>query len=90
VERGTRAKATGADNLVPLGREREREHAGKGTAADRWNPPVRQCGRVAWLRRAGPARLLWLFLFPWNFYLLFHFFFSRVFNSNSNQVSNSN
>jgi hypothetical protein len=71
-------------------REGESEHAGKGTATDRWCPPVRRRGRAAWLGRSGPAGLLCLFLFPWIFYLLFHFFFSRVSNSNSNQVSNSN
>jgi hypothetical protein len=65
--KGTRARATGADNPAPLGRERERERAGKETAADRWNPPVRRRGRAAWPGRAGPVGLLWLFLFPWNF-----------------------
>jgi hypothetical protein len=64
IEKGARARATDADNLVPLGRERERERVGKETAADRWNPPVRRRGRAAWLGRAGPVGLLWLFLFP--------------------------
>jgi hypothetical protein len=45
-------------------REGESEHAGKETAADRWNPPVRRHGRVARLGRAGLVGLLWLFLFP--------------------------
>jgi hypothetical protein len=34
-------------------REGERERAGKETAADRWNPPVRRRGRATWLGRAG-------------------------------------
>jgi hypothetical protein len=66
-ERNAQARATGADNPTPLGRGRKRECAGKETAADRWNPPVRRRWRVAWLGRAWPARLLWVFLFPWNF-----------------------
>jgi hypothetical protein len=45
-------------------REGESERSGKGTAADRWNRPVRRRGRVAWLGRAGPVGLLWYFLFP--------------------------
>jgi hypothetical protein len=85
-ERNAQARATGADNLAPLGRGRERVSArGKGTTADRWNPPVRRRR----LDRARPAGLLCLFLFRSIFYLLFHFFFSRVSNSNSNQISNS-
>jgi hypothetical protein len=58
-------KATSADSPTPLGREREgeRERAGKGTAADRWSPPVRRRGHAAWLGRAGPAGLLWPFHF---------------------------
>jgi hypothetical protein len=49
-------------------RERERERAGEKAAADRWIPPVRRCGRAAWLGRAG---LLGCFSF---------FFFSRFSN----------
>jgi hypothetical protein len=37
-ERSARAKATGADNPPHWA---ERECAGKETAADRWNPPVK-------------------------------------------------
>jgi hypothetical protein len=48
-------------------RGRERERAGKETAADRWNPLFRRRGHAAWLGRARPVGLLWLFLFPWNF-----------------------
>jgi hypothetical protein len=49
IEKGPKARAIGADNLAPLGRERERESEGKETATDRWNPPVRRRGRAAWL-----------------------------------------
>jgi hypothetical protein len=44
--------------------ERGRESTGKETATDRWHPPVRRRGCAAWLGRAGPIGLLWLFLFP--------------------------
>jgi hypothetical protein len=64
-ERG--GEATGADKLAPLGREREGEMHGAETAADKWRPPVRQRRRAARLGRAGPAKLLCLFLFLWIF-----------------------
>jgi hypothetical protein len=48
-------------------REGESGRAGKETTADRWSPPLRRHGRAAWLGRARPAGLLWLFLFPWIF-----------------------
>jgi hypothetical protein len=89
-KRGTQAKGTGADNLAPLGSERERE----GCGAD-WR---RQAGsacqeRKARGRAARPCGLVWAklaFSFFLNFLIAFPFLFSRVFNSNSNQVSNSN
>jgi hypothetical protein len=77
--RGVRGRRQPAPTAQPHWAERGRERAGKGAR-----------GREAWLGRVGSAGLLWLFPFSWNFYLLFHFLFSRVFNSNSNQVSNSN
>jgi hypothetical protein len=39
---------------------------------------------------SGPTGPNWLFLFSRDFPIAFLFIFSRVFNSNSNQVSNSN
>jgi hypothetical protein len=73
-------------------RERERERE-------------RERGRAGWRRQAGPACQAprargaglngptWVelaFLFSREFLIAFLFIFSRVFNSNSNQVSNSN
>jgi hypothetical protein len=46
IGKSARARATGADNSVPLGREWERERVGKETAANRWNPPVKRRGRT--------------------------------------------
>jgi hypothetical protein len=43
--------------------------------------------------RAGPAGLarpIWLFSFSLEFLMLYYFIFPRIFNSNSNQDSNSN
>jgi hypothetical protein len=65
-ERGARSEENGADTLAPLGseRERERESAGEGVSADRWNPPVRRRGRAG--TRPGWAGLdqNGFFLFP--------------------------
>jgi hypothetical protein len=62
---------------------------GEGVAADRWIPPVRRRGRAG--ARPGWAELGSLpFSFFLNFLIAFPFLFSRVFNSNSIQVSNSN
>jgi hypothetical protein len=84
--KGERARATGADNPAPLGTERERERAGKETIAD-----------SAGARARGPAGPSWAgwailgFSISLKFLIAFPFlFFSRVFNLNSNQVSNSN
>jgi hypothetical protein len=60
--------------------------------ADRRGPPVKQ-GRAGARSRAGLNGLPWAELtFPifLEFLLPFIFIFSRVFNSNANQVSNSN
>jgi hypothetical protein len=88
---GARARATGVDTLAPLcrGRERGRESARVRTQAvtGRCGPPVKRRKRVrpGW---ASSAELR--FPFFSEFLIAFHFVFSRVFNSNSNQVSNSN
>jgi hypothetical protein len=87
------ADEVGADRSAPLGSGREREESVRVRAGtDRWGPPFR--GRRA---RAGglsgsswAAQAEWLFLFLGIFQLLFFFIFYRVFNSNSNQISNSN
>jgi hypothetical protein len=60
--------------------ERERERAGEKAAADRWIPPVRRRGRVAWLGRAGLLGCF-SFFFSLDFRILFLFLFSRVSNS---------
>jgi hypothetical protein len=88
-ERGSeRAKETGTDKSVPLGSERARERGSSGLC--------RQAGPAYQAKRARGRGLNWL---PWaelafpiflEFLMPFLFIFSRVFNSNSNQVSNSN
>jgi hypothetical protein len=84
-----RARAT-----APTGRShgaaREREREGARACTDRRDPPIRHRDTSA---RAGLDGLPWAELaFPifLEFLLPFLFIFSRVFNSNSNQVSNSN
>jgi hypothetical protein len=57
------------------------ERAGKGTTADRWRPHVMRRG-ADWAALA--------FSFSLDFLIAFPFLLSRVFNPNSNQVSNSN
>jgi hypothetical protein len=89
-KKGVRARASGADRTAPLGRGRGGGSArGEKTAAERWNPLIRRHGRVAWLGRAGPVWAELVFSFSREFLIAFLFIFSRVFNSNSNQVSNS-
>jgi hypothetical protein len=63
---GACAKETGADRSAPLGSERERGSEFMDAAvADRWDPPVRRCGRarVDWLGWAGLAEPNSVFLF---------------------------
>jgi hypothetical protein len=60
--------------------------AGLETATDRWRPPVRRRGRTGWLGRLD----CFAFFFFSEFSNAFPFLFSRVFNPNSIQVSNSN
>jgi hypothetical protein len=91
-------KRAWARATAPTGRShravRERGREGARVCANRRDPPVRH--RDAWARaraRAGLNGLPWAELaFPifLEFLLRFLFIFSRVFNSNSNRVSNSN
>jgi hypothetical protein len=82
-----RARAT-----APIGRShgttRERGREDARVCADRRGPPVRHRDTRARLNGLPWAELAFpIFL---EFLLPFLFIFSRVFNSNSNQVSNSN
>jgi hypothetical protein len=80
-EEGRTSEETGADISTPLGQ----------SAVDRWGPLVRAARARA--RAAGPGWLVWArmaFSFFLNFLIAFPFLFSRVFNPNSIQVSNSN
>jgi hypothetical protein len=82
----------GVDRPGPRGSERERGGERRaGVGADRRGPPVRHRGRAG--TGAGLSGPTWAELgFPFSreFLIAFLFIFSRVFNSNSNQVSNSN
>jgi hypothetical protein len=75
-------------------RERERERGREGWR--RQAGPVCQAPRARGCRRArraglnGPTWAEIAFPFSREFLIAFLFIFSRVFNSNSNQVSNSN
>jgi hypothetical protein len=86
-EKRARVREDGADKPGPRGSEREREGAQVG--ADRWGPPVRH-PRARGHGLSGPTWAELAFLFSKEFLITFLFIFSRVFNSNSNQVSNSN
>jgi hypothetical protein len=91
-EEGRAGEETGADNSAPLCSERE----GGKRAWD--NLPLTGGARLsgaagARARAAGPGGLVWArmdFSFFLNFLISFPFLFSRVFNPNSFQVSNSN
>jgi hypothetical protein len=93
-------KRAWARATAPTGRShgaaRERGREGAWVCADRRGPPVRHRDTRAQARaraRAGLNGLPWAELaFPifLEFLLPFLLIFSRVFNSNSNQVSNSN
>jgi hypothetical protein len=84
-EEGRAGEETGADSLAPLGRERVRE----GTRA-------RELPLIGGTHLSGGAGArpgwaeLGCFSFFLNFLIAFPFLFSRVFISNSIQVSNSN
>jgi hypothetical protein len=97
-ETSARARETTSTGLAH-GAARERERGRAGVGADRRSPPVRHRGRAGADARARArvgARLngtTWAELgFPFSreFLIAFLFIFSRFFNSNSNQVSNSN
>jgi hypothetical protein len=88
--RGRAGEEIGADSLAPLGSEREREGA-----RERKLPLT--CGshlsggagaRPGWAELGRWAALP--FSFSLDFPIAFPFLFSRVFNPNSIQVSNSN
>jgi hypothetical protein len=92
VRDGARAEEIDVDKSSPLGSEREWESACARTRAvtGRWGPPIRLRGRARSL--AGPSWAGWAelsFPFFFEFIIAFLFIFSRVYNSNSNQVSNS-
>jgi hypothetical protein len=74
--------------LWPTGhRERGRGHA--QACADRRGPPVRHTGRAgasAWAGLSGPTYAEMAFSISREFLIVFLFIFSRVFNSNSNQI----
>jgi hypothetical protein len=94
-ERSERAgERNGTDRPGPRGSERERGERGRvGVGADRRGRPVRHRGRAgarAWAGLSGPVWDEIGFPFSREFLIAFLFIFSRVFNSNSNQVSNSN
>jgi hypothetical protein len=80
----------GADKPGPRGSERERERGREGArvGADWRGPPIRHRRRVG-ARGAGLSGPTWAelgFLFSREFLIAFLFIFSRVFNSNSNQI----
>jgi hypothetical protein len=94
-ERGREGARVGVDKPGPRGSERERErgHAGWRRHAGPTCHAPRARGRGRARRGAGLNGLTWAelaFLFSREFLITFLFVFSRVFNSNSNQVSNSN
>jgi hypothetical protein len=94
-ERGSgRAQGKQRRHLGPTEqRERERGSERARVGADRRDPPVRHRGRAgagAWPGLIGLAWAEMAFSFFLEFLLPFLFIFSRFFNSNSNQVSNSN
>jgi hypothetical protein len=79
----------GADRPGPRVSEREGERGRAGVGADRRGPPVRHRVRAR-ARLSGPVWAEIGFPFSREFLIAFLFIFSRVFNSNSNQVSISN
>jgi hypothetical protein len=90
-EKRARVREDGADKLGPRGSERERGREGALVGADRRGPPFRHRGCTrAGAGLSGPTWAEIGFPFSMDFLIVFLFIFSRVFNSNSNQVSNSN
>jgi hypothetical protein len=87
-ESGGHARRTAPTNLAH-GAARERGREGAWIGADRRDPPVRHRGRAG-LGLMGRLGLNWLFYFSRELLIVFLFIFSRVFNSNSNQVLTSN
>jgi hypothetical protein len=82
-------KGTSADRSSPQGNERERGREGALVGVDRRGPPVRHrggAGARARARLSGPVWAEFGFPFSRDFLIAFLFIFSRVFNSNSNQV----
>jgi hypothetical protein len=82
-----------ARELAPIGLAHRTEREGERRArdgADRRDPPVRQRGRKGASARAGWAKWAALGRITFSFFLeyliAFLFIFSRVLNSNSNQV----
>jgi hypothetical protein len=85
--RGARPMETGADRAALLGRGRGGRGRARGeTAADRRHGRARM-PQLGW---TGSIWAKMVFSFSREFLIAFYFIFSRVFNSNSNQVSNLN
>jgi hypothetical protein len=87
-EKRARVQEDGVDKLGPRGSEREGERGRTGW--HRQAGPACQAPRVRGVGLSGPTWAELGFLFSRDFLIGFLFIFSRVFNSNSNQVSNSN
>jgi hypothetical protein len=87
-EEGLAGEETGTDSLAPVGTERVREGT-RGRGLPLTGGTHLSGGTGTW---PGWAELGWLgcFAFFLNFLIAFPFIFARVYNSNSNQVSNSN
>jgi hypothetical protein len=85
-EAGARARGTAPTSLAHWaagGRERENERARQ---TDRRGPPVSEGGCARRLDRLGLNGPNWVFSNFRKFLMPFLFIFSRVFNSNSNQI----
>jgi hypothetical protein len=93
-EEGRTSEEIGADNSAPLGSERERGKRARGSLPLTGEARLSgAAGARARARATGPGGLVWArmaFSFFLNFLIAFPFLFSRVFNTNSIQVSNSN
>jgi hypothetical protein len=92
-EKAGAAENNGAERVGPRDRERGREGALRVAPTGGTRLSGRGCARARARARTGLSGLPWVeFGFPFfrEFLIAFLFIFSRVFNSNSNQVSNSN